>query len=83
VLRVERSFLRKVLAFWEQLTQELQQGRNKASRWNSERERLRALIMQVLPLRYACVNLARFSQLRECVCRKRLMRETQTSTHTP
>jgi hypothetical protein len=47
VLRVERSFLRSVLSFWEQITQELQQGRNKASRWNSERERLRTLILQV------------------------------------
>jgi len=35
-----------VLGFWAQITQELQQGRNKASHCNLERERLRAIIMQ-------------------------------------
>jgi hypothetical protein len=47
VLRIERSFLRNVMKFWEQITQEVRQGRSKASRWNVERERLRGLIMQV------------------------------------
>ena len=56
VLRVERSFLRGVMRFWEQITREMQQGRNKASRWNSERDRLREIIVQVA--RRACVTLA-------------------------
>jgi hypothetical protein len=47
VLRVERSFLRGVMRFWEQITQEMQQGRNTASRWNCERDRLRDIIVQV------------------------------------
>jgi hypothetical protein len=43
------------MRFWEQITREMQQGRNKASRWNSERDRLRDIIVQVqrapVPLR--------------------------------
>jgi hypothetical protein len=35
------------MRFWEQITREMQQGRNKASRWNSERDRLRDVIVQV------------------------------------
>ena len=53
---MERSFLRRVMRFWEQIKQEMQLGRNKASRWNSERDRLREIIVQVA--RHACVALA-------------------------
>lgn len=35
------------MKFWEQITQEVRQGKSKASRWNLERERLRGIIMQV------------------------------------
>ena len=47
VLRIERSFLRNVMKFWEQICMEMRQGRSKASRWNTERERLRSIIIQV------------------------------------